>query len=155
MTKRGIQAFAGGIILATAVLAAVFYLTDEDQAAAVKENKTVTEQDVSNYLDSKKMVSVNRDEYQKLLDSKEKSLNDDDSSSDTKTNKVKTYKLNIKDGMSTADVSAILEKEGIISSAQDFNDYVIDAGYHKEIRAGEFKVKSDMSFKKIVKTLTR
>lgn len=153
MTKRGIQAFAGGIILATSVLAAVFYLTDEDQAAAVKENKTVTEQDVNNYLDSKKMVSVNRDEYQKLLDSK-KSLNDD-SSSDTKTDKVKTYKLTIKDGMSTADVSAILEKEGIISSAQDFNDYVIDAGYHKEIRAGEFKVKSDMSFKKIVKTLTR
>ncbi|MGO5674012.1 endolytic transglycosylase MltG [Bacillus subtilis] len=154
MTKRDIQAFAGGIILATAVLAAVFYLTDEDQAAAVKDNKTVTEQDVNNYLDSKKMVSVNRDEYQKLLDSKEKSLTDD-SSSDTKTDKVKTYKLKIKDGMSTADVSAILEKEGIISSAQDFNDYVIDAGYHKEIRAGEFKVKSDMSFKKIVKTLTR
>lgn len=70
MTKRGIQAFAGGIILATSVLAAVFYLTDEDQAAAVKENKTVTEQDVNNYLDSKKMVSVNRDEYQKLLDSR-------------------------------------------------------------------------------------
>ncbi|BDG80690.1 hypothetical protein BJH90_15040 [Bacillus halotolerans] len=153
MTKRGIQAFAGGIILATAVLASVFYLTDEDQAAAVKEQKTVTEQDVNNYLDSKKMVSVNRDEYQKLLDSKEKSLSDD-SSSDSK-NKVKTYKLIIKDGMSTADVSAILEKEGIISSAKDFNDYVIDAGYHKEIRAGEFKVKSDMSFKKIVKTLTR
>ncbi|MED1819366.1 hypothetical protein P4V11_10555 [Bacillus subtilis] len=155
MTKRGIQAFAGGIILATAVLAAVFYLTDEDQAAAaVKDNKTVTEQDVNNYLDSKKLVSVNRDEYQKLLDSKEKSLNND-SGSDTKSDKVKTYKLTIKDGMSTADVSAILEKEGIISSAQDFNDYVIDAGYHKEIRAGEFKVKSDMSFKKIVKTLTR
>ncbi|MEC1664307.1 hypothetical protein [Bacillus halotolerans] len=153
MTKRGIQAFAGGIILATAVLASVFYLTDEDQAVAVKEQKTVTEQDMNNYLDSKKMVSVNRDEYQKLLDSKEKSLNDD-SSSDSK-NKVKTYKLIIKDGMSTADVSAILEKEGIISSAKDFNDYVIDAGYHKEIRAGEFKVKSDMSFKKIVKTLTR
>ncbi|UQZ46682.1 endolytic transglycosylase MltG [Bacillus sp. PK3-037] len=153
MTKRGIQAFAGGIILATAVLASVFYLTDEDQAAAVKEQKTVTEQDVNNYLDSKKMVSVNRDEYQKLLDSKEKSLSDD-SSSDSK-NKVKTYKLIIKDGMSTADVSAILEKEGIISSAKDFNDYVIDAGYHKEIRAGKFKVKSDMSFKKIVKTLTR
>ena len=153
MTKRGIQAFAGGIILATAVLASVLYLTDEDQAAAVKEQKTVTEQDVNNYLDSKKMVSVNRDEYQKLLDSKEKSLSDD-SSSDSK-NKVKTYKLIIKDGMSTADVSAILEKEGIISSAKDFNDYVIDAGYHKEIRAGEFKVKSDMSFKKIVKTLTR
>lgn len=54
MTKRGIQAFAGGIILATAVLAGVFYLTDEDQAAAVKNEKSVSEQDVSSYLDSKK-----------------------------------------------------------------------------------------------------
>ncbi len=56
------------------------------------------------------MVSVNRDEYQKLLDSKEKSLSND-SGSDTKTDKVKTYKLTIKDGMSTADVSDILEKK--------------------------------------------
>lgn len=39
MTKRGIQAFAAGMILATAVLAAVFYLTDHDQAAAVKTEK--------------------------------------------------------------------------------------------------------------------
>ncbi|KAA6454798.1 endolytic transglycosylase MltG [Bacillus atrophaeus] len=155
MTKRGIQAFAGGIILATAVLAGVFYLTDEDQAAAVKNEKSVSKQDVSAYLDSKKMVSVDRDEYQKLLDSKEKSLSDDSNADDTEKNKKKTYKLTIKDGMSTADVSDILEKEGLISSAQDFNDYVIDAGYHKEIRAGNFKLKQGMSFKKIVKTLTR
>lgn len=152
MTKRGIQAFAGGIILATAVLAGVFYLTDEDQAAAVKNEKSVSEQDVSSYLDSKKMVSVDRDEYQKLLDSKEKSLSDD-SNADTEKNKNKnkTYKLTIKDGMSTADVSDILEKEGLISSAQDFNDYVIDAGYHKEIRAGNFKLKQGMSFKRLLK----
>ncbi|MCC9023149.1 endolytic transglycosylase MltG [Bacillus nakamurai] len=154
MTKRGIQAFAAGIILATAVLAAVFYLTDNDQASAVKTEKTaLTEKEVNSYLDSQQKVSVNRDDYQKLLDSKEKSLNTDQNS-DTKKKK-KTYKLTIKDGMSTADVSSILEKEGIIPSAEDFNDYVIDAGYHKEIRAGYFKVDSDMSFKKLVKTLTR
>ncbi|MBY8912960.1 endolytic transglycosylase MltG [Bacillus sp. YC2] len=154
MTKRGIQAFAAGIILATAVLAAVFYLTDNDQASAVKTEKTaLTEKEVNSYLDSQQKVSVNRDDYQKLLDSKEKSL-DTDQNSDTKKEK-KTYKLTIKDGMSTADVSSILEKEGIIPSAEDFNDYVIDAGYHKEIRAGHFKVDSGMSFKKLVKTLTR
>ncbi|MBD0407916.1 endolytic transglycosylase MltG [Bacillus sp. 1021] len=154
MTKRGIQAFAAGMMLATAVLAAVFYLTDHDQAAAVKTEKTaLTEKEVNSYLDSQQKVSVKRDDYQKLLDAKEKSLNNDQNT-DAKKKKV-TYKLTIKDGMSTADVSSILEKEGIIPSAKDFNDYVIDAGYHKEIRAGHFKVDSDMSFKKIVKTLTR
>lgn len=154
MTKRGIQAFAAGMILATAVLAAVFYLTDHDQAAAVKtEKNSIDRKEVNSYLDDQHKVSVNRDDYQKLLDSKEKSLNNDQNT-DAKKKKV-TYKLTIKDGMSTADVSSILEKEGIIPSAKDFNDYVIDAGYHKEIRAGHFKVDSDMSFKKIVKTLTR
>ncbi len=38
MTKRGIQALRG-MILATAVLAAVFYLTDHDQATPLKPKK--------------------------------------------------------------------------------------------------------------------
>lgn len=112
MTKRGIQAFAAGMILATAVLAAVFYLTDHDQAAAVKTEKTaLTEKEVNSYLDDQQKVSVNRDDYQKLLDSKEKSLNNDQNTDDKK--KKVTYKLTIKNGMSTADVSSILEKKGL------------------------------------------
>ncbi len=40
------------MILATAVLAAVFYLTDHDQATAVKTEKTaLTEKEVNSYLD--------------------------------------------------------------------------------------------------------
>ncbi|MEH2999887.1 MULTISPECIES: endolytic transglycosylase MltG [Bacillus] len=163
MTKKSIQTFAAGMILATGVLAIVFFLTGKDEAAADTTTKEtlaqkVTDTDVKNYLDSKKEVTVSRETYQQLLDYKEKALKaneDGDSKSDKQKPKGKSIKFVIKNGMSTSDVSDILEKDGIINSSKDFNDYVIDAGYHKEIRAGKFNLKTGMTFKQIVKALTK
>lgn len=166
MTKKSIQTFAAGMILATGVLALVFFLTGKDEAAADTTTKEtlaskVTDTDVKNYLDSKKEVSVSRETYQQLLDFKEKALKaneDGDSKNDKETTdkpKGKPVKFVIKNGMSTSDVSDMLEKDGIINSSKDFNDYVIDAGYHKEIRAGKFNLKTGMTFKQIVKALTK
>ncbi|WP_353855236.1 endolytic transglycosylase MltG [Bacillus sp. Bos-x628] len=165
MTKKSIQTFAAGMILATGVLAIVFFLTGKDEAEADTTTKEtlaakVTEADVKSYLDSKKEVSVSRDTYQQLLDYKEKALKaseDGDAKSDQTADKQKgkSIKVVIKNGMSTSDVSDMLEKEGIINSSKDFNDYVIDAGYHKEIRAGKFNLKTGMTFKQIVKALTK
>ncbi|MGE6629309.1 endolytic transglycosylase MltG [Bacillus sp. NPDC077027] len=169
MTKKSIQTFAAGMIVATGILAIVFFITGKGEAEAntTDEAKTamVTQADVKSYLDSKKEVSLNRDAYQELLDYKEKALKaseidstkNDDSKQDTQKTKAKTksLKIVIKNGMSTSDVSDMLEKEGIINSSKDFNDYVIDAGYHKEIRAGSFKLKTGMTFKQIVKSLTK
>lgn len=116
---------------------------------------------MKNYLDSKKEVSVSRETYQQLLDYKEKALKaneDGDSKNDKETSdkpKGKSVKFVIKNGMSTSDVSDMLEKDGIINSSKDFNDYVIDVSYHKEIRAGKFNLKTGMTFKQIVKALTK
>ncbi|MHC4048205.1 hypothetical protein RAD10_42170, partial [Bradyrhizobium sp. 23AC] len=85
--------------------------------------------------DSKKEVSVSRETYQQLLDYKEKALKaNEDGNSNTEEqtsdkSKGKSIKVVIKNGMSTSDVSDMLEKDGIINSSKDFNDYVIDAGY--------------------------
>ncbi|WP_456266808.1 MULTISPECIES: endolytic transglycosylase MltG [unclassified Bacillus (in: firmicutes)] len=159
MTKKSIQTFAAGMILATGVLAIVFFLTGKDEAAADTTTKEtlaakVTDTDVKNYLDSKKEVSVSRETYQQLLDYKEKALKASEDG-DSKNDKGKSVKFVIKNGMSTSDISDMLEKDGIINSSKDFNDYVIDAGYHKEIRAGKFNLKTGMTFKQIVKALTK
>lgn len=88
--EKSIQTFAAGMILATGVLAIVFFLTGKDEAAADTATKEtlaqkVTDTDVKNYLDSKKEVTVSRETYQQLLDYKEKALKaneDGDSNSD-------------------------------------------------------------------------
>lgn len=161
MTKRGLQAFAGGMILATSVLAGTFYFSPEDKADASKEDTKITESQVKSYLETNKMVSLDRNEYEELLSSKEEALKQADEAKKEEPAekgapaKEGNYKLSIQDGMSSADVSDKLEKDGLIPSAKDFNDYVIDAGYHTKVRAGEFELKYGMGFKEIVNVLTR
>jgi hypothetical protein len=161
MTKKGLQAFAGGMILATSVLAGTYYFSPDDKAEASKETSEITESQVKSYLESNKKVSLDRQEYEELLSSKEEALKQADeakkneSAEEKSPKKEGTYKLTIKDGMSSADVSEILEKDGLIPSARDFNDYIIDGGYHTKVRSGEFELKYGMGFKQIVNELTR
>ncbi|MGG3574757.1 hypothetical protein ABES25_09710 [Bacillus gobiensis] len=161
MTKRGLQAFAGGMILATSVLAGTFYFSPDEKADASKDEAEITENQVKSYLEANKLVSLKRNDYEKLLTSKEEALKQADEAEQEKPAEKETskkegnYKLTIQDGMSSADVSNQLEKDGLIPSARDFNDYVIDGGYHTKVRAGDFELKYGMGFKQIVNVLTR
>ncbi|MFN2745325.1 MULTISPECIES: endolytic transglycosylase MltG [Bacillus] len=164
MTRQSIQAFAGGMILATAVLAGAFYLTDNGKAEASKDGQKISDADVKTYLKDNQQVSVKREEYQELLHYKETALKQADASqtkkdkeNEQKNEKKKEtkYKLEIKSGMSTAEIADLLEKEKVISSADDFKDYVKKTGYESKIKAGKFELKRGDSLKNIVKTLSK
>ncbi|EWH21195.1 endolytic transglycosylase MltG [Bacillus haynesii] len=161
MTRQSVQAFAGGMILATAVLAGAFYLTDNGKAEASKDAQNVSEADVKTYLKDNQQVSLKRDEYQQLLHYKETALKQDASSQNKKekeqddAKKGSKYKLEIKSGMSTAEIADLLAKGKVISSADDFKDYVKKTGNESKIRAGKYELKRGDSLKNIVKTLSK
>ncbi|MEC1261180.1 endolytic transglycosylase MltG [Bacillus swezeyi] len=163
MTRQSVQAFAGGMILATAVLAGAFYLTDNGKAEASKDSQKISEADVKTYLKANQQVSLKREEYQELLNYKETALKQDDAKQKEEdkekdkenTKKDSKYKLEIKSGMSTAEVADILAKEKVISSADDFKDYVKKTGNESKIRAGKYDLKRGDSLKNIVKTLSK
>ncbi|MBU8684281.1 endolytic transglycosylase MltG [Bacillus haynesii] len=161
MTRQSVQAFAGGMILATAVLAGAFYLTDNGKAEASKDAQNISEADVKTYLKDNQQVSLKRDEYQQLLHYKETALKQDDASQNKKekeqddAKKGSKYKLEIKSGMSTAEIADLLAKGKVISSADDFKDYVKKTGNESKIRAGKYELKRGDSLKNIVKTLSK
>ncbi|OMI27518.1 hypothetical protein BTA31_10405 [Bacillus haynesii] len=161
MTRQSVQAFAGGMILATAVLAGAFYLTDNGKAEASKDAQNVSEADVKTYLKDNQQVSLKRDEYQQLLHYKETALKQDATSQNKKekeqddAKKGSKYKLEIKSGMSTAEIADLLAKGKVISSADDFKDYVKKTGNESKIRAGKYELKRGDSLKNIVKTLSK
>ena len=161
MTRQSVQAFAGGMILATAVLAGAFYLTDNGKAEASKEAQNISEADVKTYLKDNQQVSLKREEYQQLLHYKETALKQDDASQNKKekeqddAKKGSKYKLEIKSGMSTAEIADLLAKGKVISSADDFKDYVKKTGNESKIRAGKYELKRGDSLKNIVKTLSK
>ncbi len=176
MNKRILQAFSAGMIVSTSILTLTFYLGNYDQKVVAE--KELTDKSVNEYLAQNNKIAVSNKEYEEFLsykDTKVKNLNKtpqqneqqqkqqnqnaQNQNQEQKNNKqqteVKPVKVNIKEGMTTSDVSKILEQSGIIDSASKFNQYLIKHDYHKRVQIGTFEVKKGMSYYEIAEALTR
>ena len=64
-----------------------------------------------------------------------------------------TYTLTVARGMSSNAVCRLLNENGIIDNAVDFDNYLVSNGYAEKIRVGSFEVRSDMSYEELATTL--
>ena len=63
-----------------------------------------------------------------------------------------TYTLTVVKGMSSNAVCRLLNENGIIDNAADFDNYLVSKGYAEKIRVGSFDVRSDMSYEELAAT---
>lgn len=63
-------------------------------------------------------------------------------------------KITIKRGMQSITVARMLEREGIITDADDFDRYLNKHGYSTKLRVGTYTVKNSYSYEKLAKILT-
>ncbi|MGM0874268.1 MAG: hypothetical protein ACQEWV_05615 [Bacillota bacterium] len=174
MSKTGFQAFAAGMIVATSVLGGTYFLSDNQSATADSKQKEVTKSDVETFLTSNGKISITTDEYEQLLEAKDKAVQQQTAQTEQKAKtpsqvestakaepaeekkeEVINYKLTIKAGMTTSEISDLLEQNGIISNSFDFDQYLIKGGYHKKVQLGTFDVKKGMDFKQLAEILTK
>lgn len=66
-----------------------------------------------------------------------------------------TYTLHIEMGMGTTEITNTLQKDGIISDAREFEQYIIDQGQATRLQNGSFTLQKDMSYAAILKALTK
>ncbi|MEM5015671.1 hypothetical protein WKH31_05200 [Metabacillus indicus] len=158
MSRKGFQSFAAGMILSTSVLAATHFFGENNDKATVTVNREVTENDIKEYLIKNGQTAVDTKEYDELIAFKEKALIEKQKQAEKpaeEKHQQENYTLKIVDGMATSDVSRILEQEGVIESASEFNDFVINGNYHTKVRMGTFQLKKGMSFSEIVNVLVK
>lgn len=62
--------------------------------------------------------------------------------------------VEIKSGMRSEDICAVIENAGIIDSATHLNAYLIQNGYAERLRSGKFELNSTMTYDQIAKLLT-
>lgn len=82
----------------------------------------------------------------------------EDGSQDTAGNTedgVVTKTITVKRGMDSSSVAALLQREGIIEDAHDFDSYLDKNGYSTKIRIGTYVVKSSDSYKTLAKIITK
>lgn len=76
---------------------------------------------------------------------------------ETTEDKSKVTELTIKvtAGMTSEDVSKILESNGIVDDYKKFNNYLMNKGYANRIRANSKKVNSNMTYEELAKVLVK
>ena len=80
----------------------------------------------------------------KKLESKKKS----------KKKERKTVPIKIESGMVSKAVARYLYQKGVVGSASDFNDYLLEHEVTKKLRAGNFDIPVDASYEEIVEIIT-
>jgi cell division protein YceG involved in septum cleavage len=166
----GIRGIATGILLATIVLGITFLLggysnnTKEKELIEIEQN--ITEADVQAYLEEQNLVTLTKDEYDQLSQPQETENEKDKASEETKDSEdteeakenqediVVQANLTIKSGMSTGEVADYLKEVKIIKDANKLIDYLEDNDLVTSVKAGTYKVNSDMSISEIAKTIT-
>lgn len=173
MSKLGFQAFAAGMIVATSVLGGTYLLSDHEEANADVEQKVLSEKNVSDYLTKSGQVAIPTDEYEELLAAKNAEVVEPDTQQKQETTEkeeateqqtkepeeqkeeVIKYKVTIREGMTTSEVSDLLEQNAIITSSKEFDQFLIKNNYHTRVQLGTFEVKKGMTFQQLAEAITR
>ncbi|KKI88608.1 hypothetical protein WQ54_30920 [Bacillus sp. SA1-12] len=167
MSKTGFRAFAAGMIVATSVLGGTYLISDNKSASADEENKKVTQKDIESYLTSNGKIALTTGEYEELLAAKDKAVQQpaenntqQKESTPTETSEepkkeVIKYNLVVRSGMTTSEISDLLEQNGIIDDSFNFDQFLIKGKYHQRIQLGTFAVQRGMTFQQLADALTR
>lgn len=170
MSKTGFQAFAAGMIVATSVLGITYFFSDNQSATADTSKQKITESEVESYLTNNGKISIETEEYEQLLASKEAVQQSKTEQKETTENvetptskepakekeeQAETYKFYVRAGMTTNQISDILEQNGIIEDSFAFDQFLIKGGYHKKIQLGTFHVKKGMDYYQLADVLTK
>lgn len=161
--KKNLQMLALGFLISALLLFVyVQFFSTDTQANQKKDTANSTEvkkwkQKYSDLLAKQELEktkqaedSAKKEEEQKQADAKKQ---DAAKKEQAEKNKVKKYTLRIAKGDPSSKAGEVLESEGIIKSAKDFDKFLRKNDYEKYVRDGKYKLSSDMSYEKIAKVL--
>ncbi|QOR65534.1 hypothetical protein IM538_17220 [Cytobacillus suaedae] len=159
MTNSMLRGIAVGIILATILLSAVYFLTP-------KHVNKVTKEDVEQYLSKNNLVAIPQQEYEDLQ-TDDTSANKDDSPKSESEEKeepkeveeeevpIQQFTLTIVSGMNSLEIANILEGKRIISNGKEFNEYLTENELNTLIQIGTYDLSSDMNYETIADIITK
>ncbi|WP_026504271.1 hypothetical protein [Butyrivibrio sp. NC3005] len=140
--------------------------TETKSADKKTENKsTENEQAKKNDIDStdtKNQKKAGNDLTTNKSENKTDNKSTGNSKEDKTSNEIKNVSINtetvtvkVPGGSSSETVSAILEKEGVVSSAKEFDNYLVSNNLDRYVRSGLFTIKPNSSYKDVAAVICR
>ena len=153
MMKSTIRSFGIGLFLAGSIMTIQTHFFEENTQNSIKASKgsVVIKKEE---LDTLKEEAADAKEQLAKIQTDYQTLKKENTSTSKEKKEVTTYKLVIKKGMGTTEVSKALKDGGIIKDDGELERYIINKNKAKDIQIGDYQLSSDMSNKDIVKIIT-
>lgn len=165
MKINQLGSFAAGILLSTAIIGGVYFLTDE-KADGTKEadNEAVvekpTEDELKSELESLGYVVQTQEEYDKKLAEAAQSTEKEQAEKEKADENAETEKtvtrvvINVSNGMTSIDVGRALEEAKLIDKdAFSFSKDIEARGLENKLKPGSYAVDSNMSYDEIISAI--
>lgn len=156
MNKRTLRGFSLGMFLTTSFLGYFYFF---EYKSPVEE---VTEAQAHELLKQLGYKVLTEEEYENLSpvveeeSLKEEPIEDQTMDEDTESSEVEIqYELEIASGMTTNEISSLLERHHMIKNAQEFEQYLNEHNYATKIQLGVFQLNNKMDFERIAKIITK
>ncbi|MBP3951252.1 hypothetical protein [Bacillus suaedae] len=149
MSAKNIQHFAGGIFLATSLLAGAYYYnsTETQEPVTVVEEIIPTSAEMKETLEDEGYIVLTAEEYEETKEVTPTEV-------ETEVEIRYTMLLQIREGMTSQEIAAILVRGNIIDDSSEFTEFVQDQQLTQVIRTGEYELTSTMTIAEIVELIT-
>lgn len=152
MNKRSVRSFSIGILFAALLLFISGFGKETD--LSLKKAKEV--------LKDEGYVVVTNEDYAKLSAPQTKEVPEKTEEQKVETKapekeevKVVYFVLEITSGMSTGEISSKLKQANVLDNEKEFEQFLIENGYHTKVQVGTFELNSEMSHEEIAKIITK
>ncbi|WP_404453020.1 endolytic transglycosylase MltG [Virgibacillus necropolis] len=164
--KQPVRAFSIGLFAAGIILLGIVLFFDKPQDKTMDSSQqemiASLEEDGLHVLNEEEYISLSvKDEPESKKEEKTKTDTKDEAQPDEaeekkekQENEVKTFTLKIEPGLASSSISTILEENGIIDSASEFNQYLEENDYSQYVQIGTFKLTTDMTVNEVAETIT-
>jgi len=147
--SSSLRAFSMGIFVTTATLWGVH--TYDGQKEAPPSEPSLTEESVQEYLKEKDYMAISKREYMELINkTKEKNQQQTPEPSSSQITTIQIHQ-----GTRAVEVATLLEQQGVIKSASEFQQYLAKARLTDKLRVGTYQITPNMSFTEIANILTK
>ncbi|RCW65366.1 endolytic transglycosylase MltG [Saliterribacillus persicus] len=155
--KHSIRLFSLGILVATAILATVYFIEEEPTEIVEQESYTQSEmitmlENDGYYIYTEERVLESEIDTQEPLEDEEQ--DETETIEDSNENTVETITITIEAGTSVNAVADTLFDEGLISNQDDFISFLAENEYGTKIQIGEFELHTGMDQEQIARTIT-
>ncbi|WP_246945889.1 hypothetical protein [Bacillus pinisoli] len=169
MSKGSLRGFSIGILLATALLTITLYTSENTTIENTAQ--PLTDEDVKRYLSEANQTAITNEEHSRLKEletenqqlkkqlaqatTQKEAVEESKEKDENKSEPEIKYIFEIKQGMTTPEISKKLEDLNIIKNSTDLSNYLKDKGWEGSIQIGTFELSSTMSVEEIAKIITK